>query len=114
MRAKVGHANGEDFAALEDLDKAIHANVADAAQFVNSGATAPEKSASACTWTLPEMDALVQRFPNDYRAYLFRGLYYGFFVQWSEDCCSRNGMPWGRGRIAVTFSKPSNRGAQII
>ena len=23
-------------------------------------------------------------FPNDYRAYLFRGLYYGFFVQWNE------------------------------
>jgi len=31
------------------------------------------------------MDALVQRFPNDYRTYLFRGLYYGFFVLWNED-----------------------------
>jgi tetratricopeptide (TPR) repeat protein len=85
MRAKVEHTNGDDSAAMEDLDKAIHANLADAATFVNSGAVAPEKSASACTWTLPEMDALVQRFPNDYRAYLFRGLYYGFFVQWNED-----------------------------
>ena len=26
----------------------------------------------------------VQRFPLDYRAYLFRGLYYGFFVEWDE------------------------------
>jgi tetratricopeptide (TPR) repeat protein len=85
MRAKVEHTNGDDSAAMEDLDKAIHANLADAATFVNSGAVAPEKSASACTWTLPEMDALVQRFPNDYRAYLFRGLYYGFFVQWNEE-----------------------------
>ena len=85
MRAKVEHTNGDDSAAMEDLDKAIHANLADAATFVNSGAVAPEKNASACTWTLPEMDALVQRFPNDYRAYLFRGLYYGFFVQWNED-----------------------------
>jgi hypothetical protein len=66
---------GDDSAAMEDLDKAIHANIADATEFVNSEATAPEKSASACTWTLPEMDGLVQRFPNDYRAYLFRGLY---------------------------------------
>ena len=85
MRAKVEHANGDAAAAMEDLDKAVRANLADAATFVNSGAVAPEQSASACTWTLPEMDALVQRFPNDYRAYLFRGLYYGFFVQWNED-----------------------------
>jgi tetratricopeptide (TPR) repeat protein len=85
MRAKVEHTNGADSAAMEDLDKAIHADLADATQFVNSGATAPEKSASACTWTLPEMNTLVQRFPNDYRAYLFRGLYYGFFVQWDQD-----------------------------
>ncbi|HCC55917.1 MAG TPA: hypothetical protein DEQ47_01400, partial [Solibacterales bacterium] len=84
MRAKVAHSNGDDSAAMEDLDKAIHANLADAAQFVNSGAIAPEKSASACTWTLPEMDALVQRFPNDYRTHLLRGLYYAFFVQWNE------------------------------
>jgi len=70
MRAKVEHGNGDDSAAMEDLDKAIHANLADASQFVNSGAIAPEKSASACTWTLPEMDALVQRFPNDYPAYM--------------------------------------------
>ena len=85
MRAKVEHTDGDDAAAMEDLHKAIHANIADAVSFVNSGAVAPEKTASACTWTLPEMDALVQRFPNDYRAYLFRGLYYGFFVQWNED-----------------------------
>ena len=85
MRAKIEHTNGDDSAAMADLDKAIHADLADAVQFVNSGAIAPEKSASACTWTLPDMDALVQSFPNDYRAYLFRGLYYGFFVEWNEN-----------------------------
>ena len=85
MRAKIEHTNGDDSAAMEDLDKAINTKLADATQFVNSGATSPERSASACTWTLPDMDALVQRFPNDYRAYLFRGLYYGFFVMWNQD-----------------------------
>ncbi|MGD0945867.1 MAG: surface-adhesin E family protein [Candidatus Binatia bacterium] len=83
MRAKIEHANGDDGSAMEDLDKAIHANLGDPTQFVNSGAVAPEKSASACTWTAPDMDALVQRFPDDYRAYLMRGLYYGFF-KWNE------------------------------
>ena len=85
MRAKIEYAHGDDGSAMEDLDKAIHGDLADPTQFVNSGAVAPEKSASACTWTMPDMDALVQRFPNDYRTYLFRGLYYGFFVQWNED-----------------------------
>jgi len=37
MRAKIEHANGDDGSAMEDLDKAIHANLADSTQFVNSG-----------------------------------------------------------------------------
>jgi tetratricopeptide (TPR) repeat protein len=85
MKAKLEHDDGDDAAAMQDLDKAIQANLADSTQFVNSGATAPEKTASACTWTEPDMDALAQRFPTDYRAYLFRGLYYGFFAQWDQD-----------------------------
>jgi hypothetical protein len=85
MRAKVKHTNGDDGGAMEDLDNAVHANLSDATQFVNSGAVAPEKTAAACTWTEPEMDGLVRRFPNDYRAYLYRGLYYGFFSQLNQD-----------------------------
>ena len=85
IRAKIEHTNGEDTHAIEDLDKAIQANLADSTQFVNSGAVAPEKTASACTWTEADMDALVERFSGDYRTYLFRGLYYGFFAQWNED-----------------------------
>src|SRR6266702_1758477 len=53
-------------------------------QFTNSGAVKPEQTGSVCTWTLPDMDALVQRFHTDYRAYLFRGLYFSFFATWDE------------------------------
>jgi tetratricopeptide (TPR) repeat protein len=84
MRAKIEHLDGNDDAAVADLDGAIHANLDQAEEFVNSGGVAPEQKASLCTWTAPDMDALVQRFPLDYRAYLFRGLYYGFFVEWDE------------------------------
>jgi tetratricopeptide (TPR) repeat protein len=31
------------------------------------------------------MDALVQRLPNDYRPYIFRGLYHGFFVFFADE-----------------------------
>lgn len=50
MRAKIEHANGDDVRAMDDLEKAVNSNVAEAYEFVNSGATAPEKTASACTW----------------------------------------------------------------
>lgn len=84
MRAKIEHSQGEDLEALRDLESAVQANLADSPQFVNSGAVAPEKNAPVCTWTEPDMDALVQRFPNDYRSHEFRGLYYAFFASWDE------------------------------
>jgi tetratricopeptide (TPR) repeat protein len=84
MKAKLEHDGGDDADAMRDLDTAIHANLADAVRFTNSGATAPEKTASACTWTETDMDQLKQRFPDDYRAYLFAGLYYGFFSTWND------------------------------
>lgn len=84
MKAKLEHDSGDDSAAMRDLNTAIHANLADAARFTNSGATAPERAASACTWTERDMDQLKQRFPDDYRSYLFAGLYYGFFSTWND------------------------------
>jgi tetratricopeptide (TPR) repeat protein len=84
MRAKIEHTQGDDSEAVKDLETAVRANLADSPQFVNSGAVAPEKTAAACTWTESDMDALVQRFPNDYRSYEFRGLYYAFFASWHE------------------------------
>ncbi len=84
MKAKLEHDGGDDADAMRDLDTSIHVNLADAAQFTNSGATAPEKAATACTWTETDMDQFKQRFPSDYRAYLFAGLYYGFFSPWND------------------------------
>jgi len=84
MRAKIEHTQGEDSEALKDLESVVQANLVDSPQFVNSGAVAPEKSASACTWTESDMDTMVQRFPKDYRSYEFRGLYYAFFASFHE------------------------------
>jgi tetratricopeptide (TPR) repeat protein len=85
MRAKIEHANGDDGSAIDDLDKAIHANLDKALEFSNSGAIAPEETASVCIWTEPDMDALVRRFPEDYRPYMFRALYDGFFIFFEHD-----------------------------
>jgi tetratricopeptide (TPR) repeat protein len=71
---------------MDDLDKAIGADLDKATQFTNSGAAKPEKTASSvCVWALSDMDALVQRFPTDYRSHMFRGLYFSFFVSFSSE-----------------------------
>jgi tetratricopeptide (TPR) repeat protein len=88
MRAKIEHDEGDDVAAMRDLDAYIQANTANADRFTNSGAVAPEKTASACTWSETDMDAIKSKFPNDYRSYLYAGLYYGFFTTWDEKSVS--------------------------
>jgi tetratricopeptide (TPR) repeat protein len=84
MRAKIESTNGDYAAAMNDLERAINADLINAMRFTNSGAVKPEKTASVCVWTQPDMDTLVQRFPTDYRSYLFRGLYFGFFARFDE------------------------------
>jgi tetratricopeptide (TPR) repeat protein len=74
MRAKLAYADGDYVGAMDGLDKAIGVDLDKATKFTNSGAVKPEKTASVCVWTEPDMDALVQRFPNDYRSHMFRGL----------------------------------------
>jgi tetratricopeptide (TPR) repeat protein len=83
-RAKLLFADGDYAGAMNGLEQAIRSDLHRATDFTNSGAVKPEKTASLCVWTEPDMDALVERFPNDYRAFLFRGLYYSFFATFDE------------------------------
>jgi len=85
MKAKAEHDGGDDASAIRDLDTVLQANVADGTRFANSGGIAPEKTTSACTWSETDMGELTQRFPSDYRSFLYAGLYYGFFTTWNED-----------------------------
>jgi tetratricopeptide (TPR) repeat protein len=86
MRAWIEHANGDDASALTDLDKAIRSDLRQPTKFVNSGATEPEKTATAqCIWTETDLDALVNRFPSDARSWVARGLYFSFFTFWNHD-----------------------------
>jgi tetratricopeptide (TPR) repeat protein len=84
MRAKLAYADGDYITAMNDLESAVRADLRKATAFANSKAVKPEKIASVCVWTEPDMEALVQRFPTDYRSYLFRGLYYNFYTSFSD------------------------------
>ena len=64
MKAKAEHDASDDVAALRDLDAALRDNISDGTRFTNSGAVAPEKSTSPCTWSESDMDELKQRYPR--------------------------------------------------
>jgi tetratricopeptide (TPR) repeat protein len=99
MRAKLEYANGDYVAAMNGLEKVIQADLENATKFTNSGAAEPEKTASSvCVWAQPDMDALVQRFPTDYRSHMFRGLYLSFFVSFKPE-------DWIITRAIENFSK---------
>jgi tetratricopeptide (TPR) repeat protein len=86
MRAKLAYADGDYLGAMNGLEKVIGLDLGHATKFTNSGEAKPEKTAaSVCIWTETDMDALVQRFPTDYRSYIFRGLYFSFFVSFSSE-----------------------------
>jgi tetratricopeptide (TPR) repeat protein len=83
MRAKIEYLSGDYAGTLSDLEKAVHVDLTKPTDFVNSGAAEPENKTTVCTWTQPDVDGLVQRFPSDYRSYLFRGLYFGSFSRFT-------------------------------
>jgi tetratricopeptide (TPR) repeat protein len=85
MRAKIEYLKDDYIGAITDLERAVHADLAKATDFINSGGVHPETTASICTWTQPDVDELVQHFPADYRPYMFRALYDGFFLIFERD-----------------------------
>jgi len=85
LRAKIEHNLGDDAHALADIERAIATDPANAKKVINSGAIAPEKTSNICVWNQTDANAIVARFPNDYRPYLFRGLYDSFFIFFNLD-----------------------------
>jgi tetratricopeptide (TPR) repeat protein len=71
--------------AMDYLEKAMLRDLDTADRMFNIEGVEPEKTSKFCIWNLADLDGLIARFPNDYRARLFRGLYYEFFTTFKED-----------------------------
>lgn len=85
LLGKVALAKGEYQQAMDDLDKAMRRDLDSADRMFNIEGDKPEQaSPKFCIWTLGDLDALIAKFPNDYRPRLFRGLYYEFFTTFKE------------------------------
>lgn len=64
-RARVKFEAGDLLGAIDDLERAMH-DAIDTADAIYFG---------SCNWDLPDLDALVQKFPKDFRSTLLRGVF---------------------------------------
>jgi tetratricopeptide (TPR) repeat protein len=80
LKAKVEFEHGHYQDAMLDLDEAIKEEYETAQQVIDDGKTKPSMTTQPCVWTLPDLDALADRFPADYRPQLYRGLYLSYFL----------------------------------
>ena len=85
LLGKVELAQANYAGAMNDLERAMTRDLDTANRMFNIEGVEPERSSKFCVWNLADLDGLVTRFPNDYRARLFRGLYYKFFTTFKED-----------------------------
>jgi tetratricopeptide (TPR) repeat protein len=82
---KVNVITGQHRDAIDDLEKAMKQDLSSAANIFGSQGVEPERASKPCIWNLTDLDALVAKFPHDYRAWLLRGLYFTFFTTFKED-----------------------------
>jgi tetratricopeptide (TPR) repeat protein len=70
---------------MNDLEIAMKRDPKTADKMFSIEGTEPTKTSKPCAWNLTDLDTLVAKFPKDYRAWIFRGLYYQFFTTFKED-----------------------------
>jgi tetratricopeptide (TPR) repeat protein len=99
FRAKVEFDAGQYREAMDDLDAAIKQDISAANKVFGSGGVEPDTAAVPCTWSKPNLDVLVRRFPADYRVYLYRALCIGCDIR-SVRISRCAGLQPGRFRLA--------------
>ena len=85
LLGKIALTKAEYRQAILDLEKAMLRDLSSSQGMFNIEGVTPEKTSKFCIWNLTDLDALISKFPTDYRAWLFRGVYYIFFTTFEED-----------------------------
>ena len=87
LKAKVDALSGDKEGEINALQNAVHADPTSdmTTDFFGTGGTAPTSHYENPTaLTLSDFNALVQAYPNDFRAYMLRGLFYASFATLDE------------------------------
>jgi tetratricopeptide (TPR) repeat protein len=83
MRAKVHLLTNDDQQAIADLESAIKSDPSKKI-FNNGGVKAEEETADRSAMQSRDFEYLVSKYPNDFRVYMARGLFYDSFAFYSE------------------------------
>jgi len=85
MLGKIAMETAKYAEAMDDLEIAMKRDPGTADKMFSIEGTEPAKTSKPCAWNLTDLDTLIGKFPKDYRAWIFRGLYYQFFTTFKED-----------------------------
>jgi len=67
------------------LESAVEVDPGTPNEVFNTGGVKPEEDANPTALTRKDLDILVSKYPRDFRAYMFRGLFYSSFTLYSEN-----------------------------
>jgi tetratricopeptide (TPR) repeat protein len=84
LRAKVDMLAGDYQRGMQDLESAVKLNPGNPNGIFNTGGVKPDDGSNPTTLQKKDFDILVFSYPNDYRTYMFRGLFYGSFTTFDE------------------------------
>ncbi len=80
LRAKVDILSGEYQQAINDIEIAIKTDPSSVRDVFNTGGIKPEDDSNPTALQKKDLDLLVAKYPDDYRTYMFRGLFYSSFT----------------------------------
>jgi tetratricopeptide (TPR) repeat protein len=84
LRAKTDVLAADYQQAMVDLESAVMADPSSPNEVFSTGGVKPDEDANPTALQKKDFDTLVARYPQDYRACLFRGLFYGSFTTYGE------------------------------
>jgi tetratricopeptide (TPR) repeat protein len=85
LRAKMNIALRNYPEAMNDLETALNVDPSSPNDVFNTGGTKPEDNSNPTAIQKVDIDKLVSMYPNDYRVYVFRGLFYKSFSTFNTE-----------------------------
>lgn len=84
LRAKVDILSNNYQQAIDDLEAAVKIDPSSTNEIFNTGGVKPEDESNPTAIQKSDTDLLVAKYPDDYRTYVFRGMFYYSFTNFGE------------------------------
>ncbi|MCX6789363.1 MAG: tetratricopeptide repeat protein [Candidatus Gribaldobacteria bacterium] len=84
LRAKVDILSNNYQQAINDLETAVKVDPTKMGDVFNTGGVKAEDDSNPTALQKKDIDLLIAKYPNDYRVYMFKGLFYNSFTTYDE------------------------------